>query len=219
MVHFPARVPSRWCTFEPECPPGGALSSPSAPPGTSLDVRHDARMERAPIDFLEAGYTAGWSEWRVDWNRQKQGHECVLCRLRGVQEDEWGIRVFTGSFADGYLWKRGTIPGYSVAVWKHEHVAEPTQVSDEQTVGYWLDVVRFARALESVYRPTKMNYQTLGNNVPHLHTHIVPRPTRDPAPNGPLPWAFLDEGRQDQTLLKRGADGIRQALGEPPLQV
>jgi len=27
----------------------------------------------------------------------------------------------------------------------------------------------------------------LGNTVPHLHAHIVPRPLLDPAPNAPLP--------------------------------
>ncbi len=171
-------------------------------------------MERAPNDFVEAVLPADWSEWRVDWDRHKQGDDCVLCVLRGVEENEWGIRVLTGSFADGYLWKRGAIPGYSVAVWKHEHVAEPTQLSDEQAAGYWLEVMKFGRALESVYRPAKMNYEMLGNTVPHLHTHLVPRPTRDPAPNGPLPWTFLDERRQDQTLLKRGTEAIREALSD-----
>ena len=32
-----------------------------------------------------------------------------------------------------------------------------------------------------------MNYETLGNTVPHLHTHLVPRFTEDPAPGRPFP--------------------------------
>jgi diadenosine tetraphosphate (Ap4A) HIT family hydrolase len=32
-----------------------------------------------------------------------------------------------------------------------------------------------------------MNYQTLGNSVPHLHTHLLPRFVEDPAPGRPFP--------------------------------
>jgi len=37
--------------------------------------------------------------------------------------------------------------------------------------------------------------------VPHLHAHIVPRPLLDPAPHRPLPWSYLDEGRQDEDVV------------------
>ncbi len=33
----------------------------------------------------------------------------------------------------------------------------------------------------------KINYQTLGNRTPHLHTHVTPRYEDDPAPGAPLP--------------------------------
>jgi diadenosine tetraphosphate (Ap4A) HIT family hydrolase len=33
-----------------------------------------------------------------------------------------------------------------------------------------------------------MNYQLLGNLVPHLHVHVVPRYLDDPAPGKPMPW-------------------------------
>jgi diadenosine tetraphosphate (Ap4A) HIT family hydrolase len=36
--------------------------------------------------------------------------------------------------------------------------------------------------------PVKMNYKTLGNAVPHLHTHLLPRLAQDPAPGCPLPF-------------------------------
>lgn len=37
------------------------------------------------------------------------------------------------------------------------------------------------------FHPLKINYQTLGNRVPHLHTHVTPRYRDDPAPGAPLP--------------------------------
>ncbi len=103
-------------------------------------------------------------------------------------------------------------------MWKHEHVAEPTQLSESEAAGYWLEVLQLGRAIEHVYRPAKMNYETPGNNVPHLHTHIIPRPTVDPAPNGPLPWGYLDDDRQDDAQLRTDADAVREALTGPSLQ-
>ena len=158
--------------------------------------------------------TRPWRAWRPNWAAQLAGDGCPLCALRGTEDSEWGIRVLEGEFIDGYLWRPGSIRGYSVALWKHEHVAEPTQLSDTAAAGYWLEVVQLGRALEQVYRPAKMNYETLGNNIPHLHTHVIPRPTLDPAPNGPLPWIYLDQDRQDDAQLHADAKSVRRALGK-----
>jgi diadenosine tetraphosphate (Ap4A) HIT family hydrolase len=43
-----------------------------------------------------------------------------------------------------------------------------------------------AQAIERVFSPEKMNFQLLGNLVPHLHAHIVPRYYGDPAPGRPI---------------------------------
>ena len=32
-----------------------------------------------------------------------------------------------------------------------------------------------------------MNYETLGNSLPHLHTHVMPRYADDPKPGWPFP--------------------------------
>jgi len=38
------------------------------------------------------------------------------------------------------------------------------------------------------------------------------RPLLDPAPNEPLPWSFLDQGLQDDTMLTVAAEQLRAAL-------
>jgi diadenosine tetraphosphate (Ap4A) HIT family hydrolase len=45
-------------------------------------------------------------------------------------------------------------------------------------------VLRVGRAIEAAFSPVKLNYNVLGNSVPHLHTHIVPRYADDPRPAG-----------------------------------
>jgi diadenosine tetraphosphate (Ap4A) HIT family hydrolase len=78
-----------------------------------------------------------------------------------------------------------------VVIWHGRHVGEPTELAEEEAAGYWREVLRVGSALERHYQPVKLNYQILGNAVPHLHTHVVPRfaddlaPCRSPRGSGP----------------------------------
>ena len=42
------------------------------------------------------------------------------------------------------------------------------------------EVSSVAAALYSAFTPAKINYELLGNMVPHMHWHVVPRFTADP---------------------------------------
>ena len=150
--------------------------------------------------------------WRGDWDEQLQGRNCVLCGLIGLAQNDWGVRVFTGRYVDAWLPRSGSVPGYTVAVWNGRHVSEPTQLSTEEAAGYWQETIRIGRAVEQTFEHAKMNYQMLGNSVPHLHAHITPRPLLDPAPNEPLPWQYLDQGRQDDQMFARAAELLRAVL-------
>lgn len=151
--------------------------------------------------------------WREGWAEERRGRGCFLCKVIGVEENDWGVRVFAGRYLDAYLCRSGSIRGYTVAVWNGPHVAEPTQLTTQQATGYWLELLRVGRAVEDVFENVKMNYETLGNSVPHLHTHVIPRAPRDPAPHGPLPWRCLDNGRQAADVLTVGAAQLKAALG------
>ena len=59
---------------------------------------------------------------------------------------------------------------------------------------FWREVLAVARALEAHYEPAKMNYQLLGNRVPHLHVHLVLRHNDDVAPGRPLPASAWEAG-------------------------
>lgn len=158
--------------------------------------------------------TADEDTWRPGWDDEVRGAGCLLCPRRHVEDaDDYGVRVFTGRSADAFLSTRGRIPGYTVASWNGDHVAEPTQLTDEQATGYWLEVLAVGRALERLYRPRKMNYLTLGNSLPHLHTHLVPRSAADPFPHGPLPWDVIDGGYQDPDVVARGVRDLRRLFG------
>ena len=99
-----------------------------------------------------------------------------------------------------------------MVIWRGRHVAEPTELSDGEAVGYWREVLRVGAALERHYRPVKLNYQILGNAVPHLHTHLVPRFAEDPAPGRPLPFPEGERPDLPEEQLRRDVLALRSLI-------
>lgn len=104
---------------------------------------------------------------------------------RADVDESGGERFFTGRFADGYLQKRGPQPGYTIVAFHLRHVADLVQLTEEESAGFWQDVIAVATALHGVFRPCHMNYNVLGNGVPHVHAHVIPRYLDDPSPGMP----------------------------------
>ena len=132
-----------------------------------------------------------------------------MCGQGRPAESEYGVRVLAGEFSDGYLQRASWQRGYTVVIWRGRHVAEPTELSDGEAVGYWREVLRVGAALERHYRPVKLNYQILGNVVPHLHTHLVPRFADDPAPGRPLPFPEGERPDVPEEQLRRDVLALR----------
>src|SRR5436309_10814581 len=111
-----------------------------------------------------------------------------MCEQGRPEETDYGVRIFAGEVSDAYLQRAGIQRGYTISIWRGRHVAEPTELAAGEASAYWLEVVTVARALEAVLEPVKMNYDLLGNSLPHLHTHLVPRYAEDPRPGWPFPF-------------------------------
>jgi diadenosine tetraphosphate (Ap4A) HIT family hydrolase len=68
-----------------------------------------------------------------------------------------------------------------------------------------------------MYRPLKMNYETLGNSLPHLHTHLIPRFTADPRPGQPFPLSAQEpDATIPESQLQSDAKALREALVDGP---
>jgi diadenosine tetraphosphate (Ap4A) HIT family hydrolase len=152
--------------------------------------------------------------WPTDWAARVAGHDCSMCAGLGRGDNEYVVAVADLPFAEVGLERRSRLPGYCVVVWRHGHVAEPVDLSPADAAGYWQDVLDVARAVRDEFQPVKLNFFTLGNYVPHLHTHVVPRYLDDPAPGGPLVWEtiFADEPVGETTLRSQAA-ALRSRLG------
>jgi diadenosine tetraphosphate (Ap4A) HIT family hydrolase len=125
--------------------------------------------------------------WPEDWQARVEGTACGFCAEGRPQESRVGLRIQAGEVSDAYLARRAMVRGYAVVIWRGQHVVEPHHLSAQEATKYHLEVLRVGAAIEWHFRPLKINYMTLGNGVPHLHTHVTARYWDDPAPGGPLP--------------------------------
>jgi len=135
-----------------------------------------------------------------------------MCQQGRPDETRWGVRIFAGRVSDAYLQRADIQRGYTIAVWRGRHVAEPTELSPNDAAAYWLEVVRVAQALEAHLKPVKMNYNVLGNSLPHLHTHLIPRYADDPRPGWPFPFPEQEPPPIDDAVLLRDVEALRSYL-------
>lgn len=157
----------------------------------------------------------GWPEveWPASFYAVKRGESCTMCQQGRPDETRWGVRIFAGRVSDAYLQRANIQRGYTIVVWRGRHVAEPTELSSNDAAAYWLEVVRVAQALEAHLKPVKMNYNVLGNSLPHLHTHLIPRYADDPRPGWPFPFPEPEPPPMDHAVLRRDVEALRSQLG------
>jgi len=92
------------------------------------------------------------------------------------------------------------------------HATELFHLSAEERHRVIEDVSAVADALMAVFRPVKMNYELLGNQLPHIHWHVIPRLPDDPAPRDPV-WTVVHEKRVlDSTQRTERINAIRVQL-------
>ncbi|MBI2354324.1 MAG: HIT family protein [Deltaproteobacteria bacterium] len=102
-------------------------------------------------------------------------------------------------------------PGYTL-LFTRQHVTELFHLDRRTRSELMEEVSLVAHALYAVFRPTKINYELLGNMVPHMHWHLVPRFAHEPLWPRPI-WA---EPHPDTHLAPnvcmRRIEQIRKAL-------
>jgi diadenosine tetraphosphate (Ap4A) HIT family hydrolase len=91
--------------------------------------------------------------------------------------------------------------GYCILV-SRQHATELNQLTMDERHGFFDEMCRLAQAIESCFQPRKLNYELLGNQVPHLHWHLFPRRSDDPDALKPV-WLALDRAERDAIERRR----------------
>lgn len=128
--------------------------------------------------------------------------ECPFCtKLAGLgtpPPDDW-LGDFRHSVAFLGPWQY--YHGYCVLI-ARRHAEEFSQLPEAERRGYFDEMCLLARAIESCFRPRKLNYEALGNQVPHLHWHVFPRYESDPEKLKPV-WVAIERSDRDDRERQR----------------
>ena len=91
--------------------------------------------------------------------------------------------------------------GYCVLI-ARQHATELHQLPGNQRQSFLDEMVLLAQAIETTFQPRKMNYELLGNQVPHLHWHLFPR-RHDDSETLQAVWLALDRAERDEKEKQR----------------
>ena len=77
--------------------------------------------------------------------------------------------------------------GWTVLLLK-DHAEHLHLLDEDRQVRLAADVADTARAIAKAFNPARINYECLGNQLAHVHWHIIPRyqPPIDPDPRQPI---------------------------------
>lgn len=92
------------------------------------------------------------------------------------------------------------------------HVVEPTDLGEDESAPFLREVLVVGRAIVAAYNPIKVNYNILGNAVPHLHVDIVPRYRDDPRPGWPFPFPEREPPPQPVESMRADLEALQTAL-------
>jgi len=135
----------------------------------------------------------------------------MSCQLCSRWNDEPQLRIAELRHTHVMLNRDQFFPGYVLLI-AREHVTELFHL-DPTTRGELMEEVNaVAAALYKVFAPDKINYELLGNMVPHMHWHIVPRFAGDPLWPRPI-WSEAHDERHLSTEEQAARiEAIREAL-------
>lgn len=120
------------------------------------------------------------------------------------------------------LWRNGKLrvvlvedanyPGFCRIIWQ-AHVQEMTDLAPADREELMRVVWQVESTLRTVMRADKINVASLGNVVPHLHWHVIPRFCDDAHFPSPIWAAALREAAADQLQQRRARlPVLREAL-------
>lgn len=113
------------------------------------------------------------------------------CRACGGQWPGTDHFIMDLGLSTAFLYDDQYFPGWTVIVFKR-HATELFHLAPTERIQLMEEVNVAAKALAETFGAKKINYELLGNQLPHIHWHVIPRLAADPAPLEPV-WRVPHE--------------------------
>jgi len=138
---------------------------------------------------------------------------CELCEAEG------GHLVLSNEFLRVVLVDDPDFPGFARVIW-NDHAREMSDLAAEEEQRLMRTVFAVERAQRAVLAPVKINLASLGNVVPHLHWHVIPRFANDSHFPQPV-WGTRLRERSEEALASRRAQlhRLRRRIAEEVARV
>ena len=121
------------------------------------------------------------------FEQRKAGVNCPMCP--DTQRDNVVAELPSGFV---HLQNDADYRGYCILIFRR-HAVELYDLTIEEQRQWVEDIARIGQAIETVCSPGKLNVSMLGNMVPHLHCHLMPRYPADPEWGGPPAFRSPEE--------------------------
>ena len=144
------------------------------------------------------------------WDRFARGIGCPLDAPRPPSNEHWEF-VARLSVSSLYLGTNQTYRGHCQLVFDPRHVARLDELSADEWQAMSIDLRRAQIAVLRTVNADHVNVESLGNIVPHLHWHIIPRYRDDPRWGLPI-WRDSFEAMADTRLSVSERDELVGAL-------
>jgi diadenosine tetraphosphate (Ap4A) HIT family hydrolase len=128
--------------------------------------------------------------------------DCPFCdKLRSIDRLPPEDLVWQFPHSVAFLGQWQYYQGYCVLI-SRKHATELSRLDEGERRAFLDEMCTLARAIEAAFEPLKLNYELLGNQVPHLHWHLFPRSAQDPDRLKPV-WLALDRAERDEAERRR----------------
>ena len=134
----------------------------------------------------------------ASWDELAAGRGCPFDAPRADNTSHWEL-VRTLTVSSWYLPFNQTYRGHGVLVFDPRHVTRLNELTTLEWQAYAADLHGVTAAIAAVCKPDHMNVESLGNVMPHLHWHVIPRYKNDGRWRQPV-WASSADEQPDRRL-------------------
>jgi diadenosine tetraphosphate (Ap4A) HIT family hydrolase len=133
---------------------------------------------------------------------------CTFCNLIANTNDP--TRIVDMEHTVAFVNLEQTYRGRSILVLKQHYddlLSIPKELFDQVNT----EMLKLASAIDKILSPDRLNFAILGNEVSHVHWHIIPRYKTDPNWGRP-PWPIDTRVSLPDEEYRRLADLLRSIL-------